>query len=920
MPMADIAPVSRVTGARAGLVLLYSPLFEKVAPAHVLRDRRATIGRDLACDICIPSAAVSRQHARVELTGGQWTLVDLGGRNGTLVNGAYVTEIVLEHLDEIRIGDAFFKFVVEGAEGYTPYRVDGAVLDPITGAVRAALPEGRAVGGHQIRHVAASLREIAKSNLAVMILGESGTGKEVFAQQLHDWSGRTGPIKAINCAAIPAALLEGELFGHKRGAFSGADRDRVGLVRAAHGGTLFLDEIGDLPHEAQATLLRVIQTKEVTPLGTTQAEPVDVRFVCATHRNLSKLQQEGKFRGDLFARLNEHSVTLPPLRARKEDLFMLCQALAARHGRPDVDVTVAFMAGLLHHDFPYNVRELEALIKRWAAISTGPVLDVAHWSAEIQERMATYGQTQAVAQPPSAVPEAPAPPVAGRGSAAARPAPALALPPRSAPGEEELRARLAEHRGNVAALSRLYGKDRVRSTGGCADTASTSMTTGDRTAAQTGTLAATQTGTQTGTQTAAKTGTLAATQTDTLAATLTGTLRPGLTGSCARALAAAVALFGAGCGDKGPYIGPVDSGPRDPASLTINGVAEPQHLDPARAGDNLSSQLIHALFEGLTTPHPRDMHPVQGVAERWERSDDGRVYRFHLRADARWSDGRPVVSGDFVAAWRRLIRPATAAPAAPDLYPVKNAQRINEGLLRVALRDLDARPLTGGAPGQHITKGEPLLVTGPAEDGSPGVMIARFRDLPTFGRDPGSGAGNEPPIGVVDAADLGPGDAMLGVRATSDLTLDVELARPTPYFLDLTSRASLVPVREDVVQRFAGSADEERWTRPENLVSNGPFVLEEWLFRYSITMRPNPMFWARDGVRLGRVTWLQIDSAFTAMSLYKTGELDVLGSSVGIPIRNLASIEGKRDVLKFPMLAAYWYEINARPRRSTISG
>lgn len=217
-----------------------------------------------------------------------------------------------------------------------------------------------------------------------------------------------------------------------------------------------------MPLEAQAKLLRVIQTKEVTPLGSTQPEPVDVRFVCATHRHLGKLQQGGAFRGDLFARLNEHSVTLPPLRARKEDLFMLCQALAARHGKPDVEVTVAFMAGLLHHDFPYNVRELEALIKRWAAIATAPVLDVAHWSAAIQERMATYGQAHA----PSSPSPAPPPPVAASQpapeSGPARPAPALALPPRAAPGEEELRALLAEHRGNVAALGRLYGKDRVQ--------------------------------------------------------------------------------------------------------------------------------------------------------------------------------------------------------------------------------------------------------------------------------------------------------------------------------------------------------------------------------------------------------------------------------------------------------------------------
>jgi DNA-binding NtrC family response regulator len=206
-------------------------------------------------------------------------------------------------------------------------------------------------------------------------------------------------------------------------------------------------------------LLRVLQTKEVTPLGATQAEPVDVRVVCATHRDLGKLQQSGAFRGDLFARLNEFSLRLLPLRARKEDLFMLCQALAARHGRPDVEVTVAFMAGLVHYDFPFNVRELEALIKRWAVVATTPVLDVQHFSPEFQERAATYGRARAEGLPaPAAVPT-PAPAAV---PPPAPPSPRIPLPPRGAPAEQELRALLAEHRGNVAVVSRIFGKDRVQ--------------------------------------------------------------------------------------------------------------------------------------------------------------------------------------------------------------------------------------------------------------------------------------------------------------------------------------------------------------------------------------------------------------------------------------------------------------------------
>ncbi|MFT3772663.1 MAG: sigma 54-interacting transcriptional regulator [Minicystis sp.] len=451
---------AREQGAHAGLVLLYSPQYELLRPAYVLRGTEVMIGRDPAADIRVGSGPVSRQHARLTQRDGRWILTDLGGRNGTLVNGSFVSEHVLEHLDEIRIGDTIFKFVATDAEGYVACRIDGAILDPDGGA-RAALPEGRIIGGYQIRRLAAGLRAVAKSALSVMLLGESGTGKEVFAQQLHDYSGRAGPFKALNCAAIPATLLEGELFGHKRGAFSGADRDRAGIIRAAHGGTLFLDEIGDMPFEAQAKLLRVLQTREVTPLGSNQAEPVDLRVVCATHRDLGKLQQNGTFRGDLFARLNEYSLRLPPLRERKEDLFVLCQALAARHGRPDVDVSLPFMAGLIHYDFPFNVRELEALIKRWAAVATTPVLDAPHLGAEIRERMASYGRARSDAAPQTA-PAPPLTPPPPSPAPRASPAPSVQLPPRGAPAEEELRALLAEHRGNVAALSRLYGKDRVQ--------------------------------------------------------------------------------------------------------------------------------------------------------------------------------------------------------------------------------------------------------------------------------------------------------------------------------------------------------------------------------------------------------------------------------------------------------------------------
>ena len=487
-PMQIYAPPRRDVTSSPGLVLLYASNYEELCPAYPLAGPEVVLGRDPGAGILLPGTAASRQHARIQRRGGCWVLTDLGGRNGTLVDGELVREVVLQHLQEIRLGDAIFKFVERDAEQYAHHRIDGAYLeDPASWEASQRLAAGSIVGGYQIQRLAAGLREIARSDLSVLIGGESGTGKEVFAQQLHAWSGRRGPFQTVNCAAIPATLIEGELFGHRRGAFSGADRDRPGLLRAAHGGTLFLDEIGDMPLEAQAKLLRVIQSKEVVPLGATQPERVDVRVACATHRDLEALQERGAFRGDLFARLNEYRLTLPTLRERKEDLLQLCMALAARHGVPEVRPTFPFMTALLHHDFPYNVRELEALIKRWAAIGRGPALDVQDLTEPIKERMRTYGAAGPAysrAAPPSpsfspapAEPPRPAgdlgpevaadPPAEGAleegppdgEEQAAAPAP---LPRRTSPAEADLRELLARHRGNVAEVARQLGRDRAQ--------------------------------------------------------------------------------------------------------------------------------------------------------------------------------------------------------------------------------------------------------------------------------------------------------------------------------------------------------------------------------------------------------------------------------------------------------------------------
>jgi transcriptional regulator with PAS, ATPase and Fis domain len=235
----------------------------------------------------------------------------------------------------------------------------------------------------------------------------------------------------VNCAAIPATLLESELFGYKRGAFTGADRDRIGIVKSAEGGTLFLDEIGDMPLEAQAKLLRMIETRSVTPLGSHAAEPVDVRIVCATHRPLGRFVREERFRADLFARISGHIIELPPLRDRKEDLYQLTVAFLDRvtaGGKAPV-LGAPFVLGLLEHDWPFNVRELEAAIKRAVALSDG-ILDKTHLPPATQEGL-----------------EGASEPKTGR-----------AAPPT----EDALRALLQRHGGNVAAVARELSKERVQ--------------------------------------------------------------------------------------------------------------------------------------------------------------------------------------------------------------------------------------------------------------------------------------------------------------------------------------------------------------------------------------------------------------------------------------------------------------------------
>jgi serine/threonine-protein kinase PknK len=230
-----------------------------------------------------------------------------------------------------------------------------------------------------IRAATELARKAAESNLGVVIEGESGTGKELFARLIHDRSARRhGPWVTLNCGALPPALLESELFGHVRGAFTDAVRDHVGVFRAAKGGTVFLDEIGELPLSAQPRLLRVLEAREVLPVGSTNATPIDVRVVCATNRSLSAEVDAGRFRRDLYYRLVGLTVTIPPLRERKEDIPLLTRAMleriASEPGMRELDVSPAAMRALLAHEWPGNVRELLQTLRRAVVVAEGPRL------------------------------------------------------------------------------------------------------------------------------------------------------------------------------------------------------------------------------------------------------------------------------------------------------------------------------------------------------------------------------------------------------------------------------------------------------------------------------------------------------------------------------------------------------------------
>jgi DNA-binding NtrC family response regulator len=241
-----------------------------------------------------------------------------------------------------------------------------------------------------INKIRRKIEAIGDSLSTVLLLGESGTGKEVLARALHNMNPR-GAFVPIDCGSLGGPLMESELFGHVRGAFTGATDAKRGLIDLANGGTAFFDEIGDLPLDLQVKLLRLLQEREYRPLGSLNRHKVHIRVIAATHRDLAKAVKEGTFREDLYYRLNVISLRLPALRDRKEDIASLAESFLARHG--DYEIPPVVLAALLDHDWPGNVRELQNCMDCMAAMNHGPILHIADLPPAVQ-----YSQTRATTE------------------------------------------------------------------------------------------------------------------------------------------------------------------------------------------------------------------------------------------------------------------------------------------------------------------------------------------------------------------------------------------------------------------------------------------------------------------------------------------------------------------------------------------
>jgi transcriptional regulator with PAS, ATPase and Fis domain len=344
--------IAQRDGSGPRVLVVYAP--NDGAPTrHVLARGRLVLGRGAGCDVVIDHGTVSRQHASLDVESDRVLLTDLGSANGTTLGGVPVDgRAVVAPLDAmISLGEVVC--VLRDARETADSRAAGPV--------------------HADDRV---VELVAPTQLPVLILGETGVGKEVLAERIVAASRRAGkPFVRVNCAALTESLVESELFGHERGAFTGADRQKIGLLEAASGGTVLLDEVGELPLVAQAKLLRVLESGEVTRVGSVTPVRIDARIIAATNRDLHAMVADDTFRADLLYRLDGVTIVVPPLRERRDEIAPLAKALLATAchdvGRPQPVIADDAMEQLARHDWPGNVRELRRVMERVAALLRG---------------------------------------------------------------------------------------------------------------------------------------------------------------------------------------------------------------------------------------------------------------------------------------------------------------------------------------------------------------------------------------------------------------------------------------------------------------------------------------------------------------------------------------------------------------------
>ncbi|NUP12248.1 MAG: sigma 54-interacting transcriptional regulator [Polyangiaceae bacterium] len=378
--------------------------------------------------LTLPDKVVSSRHARIVAEGDGLYFEDLGSRNGSRVDDITVpSRVSLGHQSIIEVGGTFLSIHASASEGAPCRDVDFARAPAPSLGLATLLPD------YETR--LADLAQVAIVDIPILLLGETGTGKELLARAVHALSYKSGAFVPVNCGALPSTLIESNLFGHVRGSFSGAARDEVGLVRSSHRGTLFLDEIAELPRPSQAALLRVLQEREVLPVGATKPVPVDLRVVAATHQTIESA--DDRFRADLFARLAGFTLHIPPLRDRIEDLGVIIAGIIGQHGDPmrGLKLATPLARALLSHDFPYNARELQQLLSVGAALVREGELDLKHLP---EGRLASKKRTQ----------------------------PGLESPVVLDDDTRALKAELVQHLersgGNVSEVSRTMGKTRMQ--------------------------------------------------------------------------------------------------------------------------------------------------------------------------------------------------------------------------------------------------------------------------------------------------------------------------------------------------------------------------------------------------------------------------------------------------------------------------